>query len=888
MLFDINCTIIKNGLRFIKIIEFNSNLICICSKLHIEKENIKKYIIYSYLLDENFKILEDTEKILNFENIDINYLDDLYISLWIRDLYKDNNNYYLLIDFNKNIDNKYFESNTYLLNTNDFINFTLVKKYEENDILHKEFNNNLFFSKIIKDDTNNWGKYLFEFKIDNKLIQPQFNEFIDYETDIGHLLHNIEYDCVNENYIVIFSILNNDKKYNIYYSKTNDFINYRDTKKIEIKCNNISTEFYCYPFMFKYFNKNFIVVNQDDYGKNTEPIILREYDDSLIFIENKYKISNNISNKLLYNDNKKYIFYNELESKNGNRYTDIIQNNKNINNYSTHSPSCNKLFDLLIKLNITKEDSIIDIGSGKGWALTLFNLFPFNKISGIEISKGDYETSKNNLEILNIKNINIINDDIINFKDYDDYNYFYFYNPFNSIIFENVIKNIKNIKNSNVKIIYNNIHDEEINILKKYNFILINEEKGINRNYYVFSNIPYIIKYTDKINIINNNISKEYINNINKTLLFYEEKVNIKINFDIKLITKVNYNINHMISKFYDVNDLIPTIDIFDNFIKNNENKTFDNDFLYVENGVFFRSFTSCSHYLSHFMFDYIESINIFYELLLNNPNYKIILEFIPHANFNHKWDYNGHNTSNNNIILNKFITFIRDIGLTNDILIISDINIFQNFNNDGIFIKNFYSINLKKINNLDWIPLITRFIKNENGNYFCETIKNIISKKNNINIHYEHYKKKFFILEERNNSSFNQTVRNINNDEFVKFKDICNEYCIKNNLELVIWNSKITNNSIYEQFNICNNAEIIIGFGGSFWLHNYTMTCGKVLILNNIVEYDGKYKILYDMCLYTYNKLFKNNDINNVTLHFYDNNDIFNKSDIIEKFLYL
>jgi hypothetical protein len=154
-----------NSLRFIKLINYKKNIICIGSRVYIDNDNIKKYLLYSYIINDDLDIILNSERLLDFINIDDKYLSDLYTSLWIRDLYNDENeNYYLLIDFNKNINNVSFESNNYLLTSKDFISFKLVKKYETKNILNKEFNNNLFISKIINNTESNWGKYLFEFE----------------------------------------------------------------------------------------------------------------------------------------------------------------------------------------------------------------------------------------------------------------------------------------------------------------------------------------------------------------------------------------------------------------------------------------------------------------------------------------------------------------------------------------------------------------------------------------------------------------------------------------------------------------------------------------------------------------------------------------------------
>jgi len=483
MIFNFNNNIKLNGLRYIKILNNENKLICICSKLYKEYENIKKYTLYYYELNNELDIIENSEILLNFKNIKEKYLTDIYTSIWIRDLYMNNNEYFLMIDFNKNINNNLFESDNYLLTTKDFIHFDIIKKYETKNILNKEFNNNLFISKILNNNKTNWGRYLFEFEINKIKIQPKFDKYINFEEDNGHLLHNIDYNIMDDNYDIIFSILNSENKYYIYKSKTNDFINYFDTSILKFHLINNESKWFCYPNIFTYYNKKFLIANQDDYGKKSNPIIFREYDKSIEFIEEKYNIHKNISNKLIFNDNKKYIFLNELENKNGNRYNEIIKNNYNLNNYSSHSPSCTYLFDVLQYLEINENDSIIDIGSGKGWALTIFNLFPFNKISGIELSKNDINISKNNLNLLGINNIELFNENAIIYNNYNYYNYLYFYNPFNSILFEKIIKKINNKK---IKIIYNNIHQDEIKILEKYNFTLIKVIEGEIRNYYIY------------------------------------------------------------------------------------------------------------------------------------------------------------------------------------------------------------------------------------------------------------------------------------------------------------------------------------------------------------------------------------------------------------------
>ena len=185
--------------------------------------------------------------------------------------------------------------------------------------------------------------------------------------------------------------------------------------------------------------------------------------------------------------NKKYIYYDDLINKRG-RYLEI---EPDISLYDTYSPSCDVLTNIMNEINnnyhcISIHDSILDVGCGHGFCLNLFMDFKFGKIHGIEINNNDYNICLNNLDIIKsyLRDIQINNISAQEFEKFDDYNFYYFYNPFNSIIFENFIKNIKI---NDTYIIYYNIHDEDINILKKYNFKFLFSTMGkINRKYYIY------------------------------------------------------------------------------------------------------------------------------------------------------------------------------------------------------------------------------------------------------------------------------------------------------------------------------------------------------------------------------------------------------------------
>lgn len=90
---------------------------------------------------------------------------------------------------------------------------------------------------------------------------------------------------------------------------------------------------------------------------------------------------------------------------------------------------CYNFSNLLRKCKIKNNDTFIDIGSGKGCALYYAKKFPFSLIDGIEISKSLSDISSENIKKINDNRLHIYNMDARDFLKYDDYNYFYMYNP---------------------------------------------------------------------------------------------------------------------------------------------------------------------------------------------------------------------------------------------------------------------------------------------------------------------------------------------------------------------------------------------------------------------------------------------------------------------------
>jgi SAM-dependent methyltransferase len=144
------------------------------------------------------------------------------------------------------------------------------------------------------------------------------------------------------------------------------------------------------------------------------------------------------------------------------------------------------------KIHNLKDFIFVDVGCGKGKTLIVWNQQLFiKKIKqqslGIEYYKPLLSIAKKNFYKLNIKNVKLINKNILDVK-FKEKNYiFYLYNPFDKTILINFIKNIKNI---NFILIYNNpVH--RLILSKKFNLKIIyikNNKKYPNLRTVIYSN----------------------------------------------------------------------------------------------------------------------------------------------------------------------------------------------------------------------------------------------------------------------------------------------------------------------------------------------------------------------------------------------------------------
>ena len=113
-------------------------------------------------------------------------------------------------------------------------------------------------------------------------------------------------------------------------------------------------------------------------------------------------------------------------------------------------------------LNIKEGDTLLDVGSGKGYAMYMFSEFPFSKIHGVELSENLAEISKDNLGKIfpeGKDKFRVFCENALEFDKLDDYNYIFMYNPFpREIVGGFVDKLAESVKRRNDKltVIYQN------------------------------------------------------------------------------------------------------------------------------------------------------------------------------------------------------------------------------------------------------------------------------------------------------------------------------------------------------------------------------------------------------------------------------------------------
>ena len=123
------------------------------------------------------------------------------------------------------------------------------------------------------------------------------------------------------------------------------------------------------------------------------------------------------------------------------------------------SPSGDRyLRHVLNNLQIKTGDRILDVGCGKGSAMRCMLRFPFSQVDGIELSSTTAAIAEKNFARLGSQRTHIFAGDAIDFPDYGNYEFIYFYNPFPSFVMAAVMRSIAAsvMNQKEITLIYNN------------------------------------------------------------------------------------------------------------------------------------------------------------------------------------------------------------------------------------------------------------------------------------------------------------------------------------------------------------------------------------------------------------------------------------------------
>ncbi len=104
---------------------------------------------------------------------------------------------------------------------------------------------------------------------------------------------------------------------------------------------------------------------------------------------------------------------------------------------------------LLQRLDLPKNGTFVDFGSGKGRMLMLAAKTGFAKVVGVEFSTELCEVARRNITTFTRRTgitaqIDIVASDVAQYPINEDQNVFFMYNPFNDVVMKQVLSNLRN------------------------------------------------------------------------------------------------------------------------------------------------------------------------------------------------------------------------------------------------------------------------------------------------------------------------------------------------------------------------------------------------------------------------------------------------------------
>lgn len=149
------------------------------------------------------------------------------------------------------------------------------------------------------------------------------------------------------------------------------------------------------------------------------------------------------------------------------------------NNYPYCTGSQKEMFPLLDRCHMDiKNSGIFDVGCGKGGSLVTFLDYGFDKVGGIEYEEKLFSVLQDNLKKLGVEEkVSVIHGDAAALtEELDEYNYFYFFDPFSDLIYEKVVERIKESVERRKRQIYMIVINPHAHmIVKNVGFLLTNQ-----------------------------------------------------------------------------------------------------------------------------------------------------------------------------------------------------------------------------------------------------------------------------------------------------------------------------------------------------------------------------------------------------------------------------
>src|SRR5581483_4147563 len=97
---------------------------------------------------------------------------------------------------------------------------------------------------------------------------------------------------------------------------------------------------------------------------------------------------------------------------------------------------------VLKSLRIGPGSYVIDFGSGKAGAIITLARFPFDGVTGLEISPDLVRIARENVARTGLRNVVFVCCDAAAYKDLDRYTHVYMYNPFPAVVVQQVLRNL--------------------------------------------------------------------------------------------------------------------------------------------------------------------------------------------------------------------------------------------------------------------------------------------------------------------------------------------------------------------------------------------------------------------------------------------------------------